>query len=115
MKIIKLAASMALLVPSLSFAAFIDGNKLHQYLTSQNNAEYVHGLGYVIGVSDFIAGSLTYPPSNVTTGQLGDMVRNYLERYPEQRHKTADLLVAVVMSAQWPCKKTGASGARGLL
>jgi hypothetical protein len=85
-------------------AEFKDGNKLYAELQGSNMEKMV-ALGYITGVADSLNGISTCPPSNVTAGQLNDMVLKYLENYPQTRNFTGDALVQRVMSTVWPCKK----------
>lgn len=83
-------------------AEFKDGNRLLAQLNS-TGSEYLNGLGYVTGVADTLFGVVQCAPSNVTAGQIADMVRNYLENTPSVRHHSADRHVYMVLKAAWPC------------
>jgi hypothetical protein len=90
------------LVAGSAHAEFVDGNKL---LSDMNG---VHGfqmsaLGYVMGVADTLQNVVVCIPSNVTSGQVADMVRNYLTNVPRERHLSGDILVGRVLKEVWPC------------
>lgn len=95
-----------LLCLNVAHAEFKDGNKL---LADLNGDVYerLHGLGYIVGVSDMGWGVVHCAPGSVTAGQLKDMVKNYLENVPAERHQTGDILVNRVLKATWPCQKRG--------
>lgn len=98
------------LAHSVSYAEFKDGNKLLGEL-KDTSSFYNQGvaMGYITGVADSLVGVMFCPPPNVTAGQLNDMVKNYLENVPAERHMSADLVVTKVMKTMWPCKKSGGS------
>lgn len=99
-----------LIAHSVSYAEFKDGNKLLSDL--KETSPYYNqgvGLGYITGVADSLVGIMFCPPPNVTAGQLVDMVKNYLENVPAERHMSADILVTKIMKTMWPCKKSGGS------
>jgi hypothetical protein len=65
-------------------------------------------LGYIAGVADSQSGiTVCIPPNTVTLGQMGDMVRQSLERVPSERHLAADVYVQVTLSNRWPCARRG--------
>lgn len=65
-------------------------------------------LAYIAGVADAQAGvTICIPPGQVTLGQLGDMVRQTLERIPSERHMSADIYVQATLEKRWPCAKRG--------
>jgi hypothetical protein len=83
-------------------AEFADGNKLLKDMTGEFG-ERMHAIGYVTGVFDTGKGILHCAPANVTAGQINDMVKNYLENMPAERHFTGDIIVSKVLKAVWPC------------
>ena len=98
-----------LMVPCMASAEFVSGNTLLDYMTKNDNT-YVDrsvSLGYVMGVFDVGVHINHCPPSNVTTGQVSDIVKQYLQQNPSQRHKTADVLVMDVLKKTWPCSSRG--------
>ena len=94
--------TLALLCGS-AHAEFYTGNELLQRLTSESLAERSAAIGYIMGVADTGHGVNYCPPEHVTSGQLRDMVRNYLTNTPAVRHLAADSLVTHVIKSQWPC------------
>jgi hypothetical protein len=42
-------------------------------------------------------------PSNITNGQIVDVVTNELSKHPERRHLPADLIAVHALAAAWPC------------
>lgn len=89
-------------------AEFWDGNKLHNHLNG-STGEQLLGLGYVMGVADALQHITFCPPSNVTAGQVRDMVANYLSNVPADRHLTADGLISKVLKGVWPCAQRPAA------
>ncbi len=84
-------------------AEFKDGNKLYADMTG-SAAHQMHAMGYVMGVADALAGVTVCAPSNVSAGQVFDMVKMYLEEQPQLRHFMGDALVNRVLSKAWPCR-----------
>ena len=103
---------LALLCGS-AHAEFWDGNKLHNHL-SGTTGEQLLGLGYVMGVADSLQHVTFCPPANVTAGQVRDMVANYLNNVPADRHLTADGLINKVLKGVWPCAQRPAPSGRSL-
>jgi hypothetical protein len=76
------------------------GQDLHTRFTSDRAT----ALAYIAGVADSQSGvTICIPPGQVTLGQMGDMVRQSLERIPSERHLAADVYVQVTLSNRWPC------------
>lgn len=103
------ALILALLLAGTAHAEFKDGNKLLSDM--RDSSYYIQGvaLGYVTGVADVGVGVIHCAPPNLTAGQLHDMVKNYLENTPAERHLTADTIINKVLKAVWPCAKRGSS------
>lgn len=91
-------------------AEFLDGNKLHSYLTSESTTQRAVGVGYVMGVADSMHGAAYCPPETVTAGQMRDMVSNYLANVPADRHLSADSIVSKVLKSVWPCAQRPPAG-----
>lgn len=100
----KIIITISLATAGAAHAEFLDGNKLLDMLRGDVVASSM-ALGYITGVADSVDGSVYCPPGNVTTGQLRDMVRNFLERQPQFRAATGDTIVRAVAQAAFPCKK----------
>jgi hypothetical protein len=68
-------------------------------------------LAYIAGVADSQSGvTVCIPPGQVTLGQMGDMVRQSLERVPSERHLAADIYVQATLSNRWPCNNRRGGG-----
>ena len=105
----KLAAIILLVVSGTAHAGtFWDGNKLHNKLQG-NTLEQMQALGYIMGVADALDTATVCAPTNVTAGQLNDIIKNYLENTPAVRHLAADSLISAVLGRVWPCQKKGQS------
>ena len=99
----------AMLMAGAAHAEFLDGNKLLSNFKESDAFSRGLGMGYVLGVYDLGAGVLYCAPGNVTAGQIKDMVQNYLENTPAERHYSADSTVSKVLRTVWPCARKGAS------
>jgi hypothetical protein len=98
-----------LLCPIIANAEFFTGNDL---LTRMNGStlDQMQALGFVQGVFDVYVDVTICPPSNVTAGQLNDMIKNYLTNIPAHRHLTAESLINQALKSVWPCKQQPAPG-----
>ena len=80
------------------------GQDLHNRFTSDRAT----ALSYIAGVADSQSGiTICIPPGQVTLGQMGDMVRQSLERVPSERHLAADFYVQITLANRWPCVRKG--------
>ncbi len=79
---------------------FTDGNKLLQRCRDANRS---YCLGYVAAIADATR-LRNCSPSNLTQGQLADVVQAFLEAMPAQRHQDADVLVEAAINTAWPCQ-----------
>ena len=97
------------LVCSTAHAEFRDGNKLLSEIVSDNYQANALALGYIMGVADVGYGANHCAPGSVTSGQMRDMVRNWLTENPQFRHFMGDVIVGGVLRNTWPCaeKKKG--------
>ena len=84
-------------------AEFIDGNKLLADMNGSHGVQ-MSALGYVMGVADAQQGVAVCAPPTVTSGQMRDMVYNYLTNTPAVRHLSGDLIVTHVLKSTWPCR-----------
>ena len=105
----KRLCAILLLCLNTAHAEFKDGNRLLADLQSSHVEDRVHAMGYIVGIADMGRGYINCMPENATAGQLRDMVRNYLENTPAERHFSADLIVNKVLKTVWPCSKKGSS------
>jgi hypothetical protein len=96
-------------------AEFLDGNQLLERMNG-SNMDKMLALGYVMAASDAVRGIRTCNvPPTITAGQTHDIVKGYLERFPQIRHFTADVLVSRALEVMWPCERAPASpGSRSL-
>jgi hypothetical protein len=98
---------VGLLVSCSAHAQFTTGNRL--LADMQEPVGYTRGLslGYVMGVADAGNGVTFCLPSNVSAGQINDMVRSTLIETPAVRHLHASLIIDYVLSRAWPCARRG--------
>ena len=99
-----------LMVPALARAEFFTGNKLLSLLQSNEVIERVQAIGYIQGVFDANMSLTVCPPSDVTAGQVKDMVKNYLENLPAIRNRSADRLIQDALKSVWPCSNNRTPG-----
>ena len=100
-------ALLLLIFSGLAHAEFKDGNRLLRDLKEDDYFSKGYAMGYIIGVADMGMGIIHCPPANVTAGQLKDMVQNYLENTPAERHQSGDLIINRILKTMWPCAKKG--------
>lgn len=86
----------------------IDGNQLLNWCN--NKTEELICLGYIIGAGDeqdmnmAMTGNFYYClPSNMTFGQMKNVVLKYMEQYPENLHLGAWQMVAFAYKEYFPC------------
>lgn len=103
------ALILALALSGPAYAEFMDGNKLLKDMKDSSYFLQGHAMGYVVGIADMGLGIVHCAPANVTAGQLNDMIKNYLENMPAERHKTADEIINKVLKTMWPCAKRGST------
>ena len=105
----------AMLVSGPALGYFMSGNDLLDRCRLVDIGDYEGGvgfgfcLGYTLGIVDVmigqeIHGSQLCSPDNVEGGQLRDIVVQYLEENPAERHFSAESLVAKVLSEAFPCQ-----------
>jgi len=100
-----------ILVTAPAHAEFMDGDKLLATCKSSVPIEIADCFGYTTGVFDALSNALICSPDGITRGQVRDIVVAYLQSKPEERHKTADVLIGNVLSALWPCRRPTGRGA----
>jgi len=97
-----------LMIPAIARAEFETGNQLYQKMTGTSIGDKMYALGYIAGVFDAYQHMFHCPPANsLTLGQVNDIVKQYLEVYPAQRHRTADQLIKEALQKVWPCQNRG--------
>ena len=102
-----IAVIILALAAGSAHAEFVDGNKLLSQMKDSSYFSQGHAMGYVAGVADVGIGFIHCAPSNLTAGQLNDMIKNYLENTPAERHLSGDTIVNKVLKSVWPCAKRG--------
>ncbi|MEJ2236480.1 MAG: Rap1a/Tai family immunity protein [Syntrophobacterales bacterium] len=89
------------------------GNQLYELLASESPHSQFVGQGYILGVMDtthslnrvwHLPVHWTIPPA-VTNGEIFKAVKKYLEQHPEERDKTAYVLVNMALGSAFPPKK----------
>jgi hypothetical protein len=92
-----------LFVPMLAHAGFFTGNQLLQRMNSSEPIESSVALGFVLGIHDSFEGEVVCTGAQVTSGQLRDVVKKYLEANPAQRDLSAGALAMVALAIAFPC------------
>jgi hypothetical protein len=91
----------------------LTGNDLLERCSASASANPIQWgvcLGYVMAVADLlgqgrpVSGVRACVSADVTSGQLMDVVRQWLERNPARRHINGAALVAVALQQAFPCK-----------
>lgn len=104
-----------LFVPALAHAEFWTGNKLYERLTSTDMTDRIQAMGYVMGVYDVYV-DVTFCPGDqrqITVGQVRDMATAWLASNPNQRNRSAEVLVNEAFKQAWPCQnRSGRGGTR---
>jgi hypothetical protein len=102
------------LVATSAHAEFLDGNELLDRMRSTEPVRRGVAIGYVLGVHDTMARVNHCTPSNVTSGQLRDIVQNYITNTPARRHESADVLVMDALKIGFPCANNRSRGGTNL-
>jgi hypothetical protein len=103
-KLLILSALICSAAQAQQSSVLFSGQELYTRLTSMP----VWAYGYISGVADSQSGvTICIPPNTVTVGQMGDMVKQMLERVPSERHLPADAFIQAALSSRWPCAKKG--------
>lgn len=100
---------IAALAGGHAHAEFLDGNKLLSDMNGSFGAQ-MSALGYVMGVADTIQNVVACLPLNVTSGQINDMVKNYLTNVPRDRSLSGDVVVTKILKDTWPCANRSSGG-----
>lgn len=91
---------------------YTSGNKLHSFCKEEDSAHFeAHCIGYILGVTDALNGWLILHSvvpfcilPSVDVLQLVDVVKQWLSKYPGQRHLPAPDLIARALSVPFSCK-----------
>ena len=102
--------AVLLFVPAMARADFFDGNRLLNELRDVNGYGFFTSIGYIQGVVDAHSSLFFCPPTNVTAGQVRDMVKNHLDANPQIRHIAAERIIREQFEKVWPCRNRGSGG-----
>ena len=107
------AAFLALVAAPAVAGSNLTGNDLLERCSAsatENPIQWGVCLGYVAAIADALGqgrpinGVRACPARDVTSGQMMDVVRQWLERNPARRHLTGSVLVAAALQQAFPCK-----------
>lgn len=103
----KKVITAVLLAASVSAnASWFTGNDLHKHFSG---GDYQQGfaLGMVVGVASTWDGNLFCIPQGVTPGQMQDVVRQFIRAKPQDRHESAEIIIAAALINAYRCEKKG--------
>jgi hypothetical protein len=89
----------------LAQGIFKTGNSLLADLRNTDSIDRMIGMGYVLAVHDASSGISVCSPKGITTGQVMEVVKKYLEDNPAHLHRDADVLALKALQVSWPCPK----------
>lgn len=103
-------------MPSISYSADWDGNRLSELISSDDKLEHGPGdvvdyqrrgilLGYVRGVSEEKMYRRFCPPEGTTVDQVLAVVKKYIRDNPTTWNQPANVRVTKSLSIAFPCKK----------
>ena len=105
---------LVVLYGGMAFASEVEsGNELYELLASESPYSQFVGQGYILGVMDtthslnrvwHLPVRWIIPPA-VTNREIFKAVEKYLEQHPEERDKTAYVLVNMALGNAFPPKK----------
>ena len=111
-----IAAAVVVLVLVLAgearAASFVEGNDLHEWCENEGAGNQSACAAYVMGIADVITfikiegdfKSRACFSKQMTSVQLADVVKRWLEQYPEYRHYSAAGLVGSALAEAFPCE-----------
>lgn len=90
------------------FASFVDGNELHQKISSKDFDDRKFAYGYIFGIYDSFSDicekkSKNHTLTNLQAGQLFDSVKIYLANNPNKRNFSAKSIVLDVLKKDYNC------------
>lgn len=112
---------------STAYSQQVSGNELFSFCSKDDPYSRGKCLSYIDGVLDGSTNILDYFydhlsesdavirklirnskgffcfPENVTKGQTIDVVKQYLEKHPQERHQNASDLLLISLKEAWPC------------
>jgi hypothetical protein len=83
---------------------FESGNQLLEQMNG-SNIEKMYAMGYVVGAADAMNNAVFCLPKSATAGQVNDIIKNYLTNVPQDRHFSADSIIAKVFATAFPCAR----------
>jgi hypothetical protein len=86
-----------------AYAEFLSGNDLYERMISKDGTRQAFAMAYVAGAHDAMFGVSHCTPDNVTIGQVHDLVKAALEKFPADRHHSADQFVVLTLKGAFPC------------
>ena len=102
--------AILLCMPLVANAGFHTGNDLLRYINSSESYEKTYAVGFVVGVHDSFEGEIICSGSNVTAGQLRDVVKQFLESNPARRDLGAAVLTMISLAQAFPCNNKPQKG-----
>jgi hypothetical protein len=87
-------------------ASFATGNKLLKDCQSTDVVEQTYCFGYIAGIVDALDDQrrACLPNKGVTIGQVSDIVVQWLQANPKDRHYAAAGLIAAAIAKAFPCR-----------
>ena len=111
---VSMATILVVLLAGMASASEAEsGNELYHLLASKSPYSRFVGQGYVLGVIDTTRSlnktwrlpvQWTIPPET-KKGEIFEAVKEYLEQHPEERGKTAYILVNMALGSAFPPRK----------
>jgi hypothetical protein len=102
-----IAVALFVFCSSANAASFYTGNDLLRFMQSGVEINRVIALSYVMGAVDMGNKVHLCPSTQVTGGQVQDIVKQYLEQNPSIRHEVADIILIGLFKRLWPCPARG--------
>jgi hypothetical protein len=97
--------SFILILAFFSASAFSqqqDGNEMLERMKKAEVSDNFY-MGYITGIAIMNTTACYY--SNITTGQIYDVVKIYLEQNPAIRHLSRGVIVVQALNNAFPCKQ----------
>jgi hypothetical protein len=114
-RLVAMATAVALAcLPTAARADFATGNILWRFCNDPDPTTWVsygYCAGYMSGVADIMMQSIPVfgwracLPETVSAAQATDVLKQFLNQHPEQRHYAAASLVAKALAEAFPCKQ----------
>lgn len=104
-------AALALIASSAARAEFVTGEMLRGFMNSPAQTARDQALGYVVGVHDASRGAAHCAPDSIGVAELIEKTKAMLEQVGSMRAMSADLLIAGMLKAEFPCPEEKAPAA----